>query len=75
MGGFSAIASNNGWVIALLGISIVFAGLVSLAVIISLFAQVLNWWNKKSYGASVQQFRNLLTRPRKEKGENTSRQS
>ena len=57
MGGFSAIASNNGWVIALLGISIVFTGLASLCLIISLFARILNWWNEKSLVVFVQPFK------------------
>lgn len=40
MGGFSGITAASGWLIAVLGISIVFLGLTSLAFIISLFPYV-----------------------------------
>jgi hypothetical protein len=45
MGGFSAISAANGWLIATLGISVVFFGLVSLALIISFFPLAIGWWN------------------------------
>ena len=45
MGGFSGITSGNGWLIAGLGVSIVFLGLVSLAVAISYFPRLVFWWN------------------------------
>ena len=45
MGGFSAISVGNGWLIAALGISVVFFGLVSLAVMISYFPRAIAWWN------------------------------
>ena len=45
MGGFSAITAANGWLIAALGISVVFFGLASLAFIITYFPRVINWWN------------------------------
>lgn len=45
MGGFSAITAANGWLIAALGISVVFFGLASLAFIITYFPRVIDWWN------------------------------
>lgn len=45
MDGFSAITSANGWLIAALGISVVFFGLVSLTFIISFFPRMIAWWN------------------------------
>ena len=45
MGGFSAIAAGNGWIISALGISVVFFGLASLAFIISYFPRAISWWN------------------------------
>ncbi len=45
MGGFSAISAGNGWMIAALGISVVFFGLASLAFIISYFPRTIDWWN------------------------------
>lgn len=45
MGGFSAITTANGWLIAALGISVVFFGLASLAFIITYFPRVIDWWN------------------------------
>ena len=46
MGGFSAISAGNGWLIAALGISVVFFGLVSLAFIITYFPRAIAWWNE-----------------------------
>lgn len=48
MGGFSAITGANGWLIAALGISVVFFGLASLAFIVSCFPRMLEWWNGQS---------------------------
>lgn len=45
MGGLSGIAAANGWLIALLGISVVFAGLASLSLILSCFSRVIDWKN------------------------------
>ncbi|UCE83839.1 MAG: OadG family protein [Deltaproteobacteria bacterium] len=45
MGGFSAINAANGWLIAALGISVVFFGLLSLAFIVSYFPRMIAWWN------------------------------
>jgi hypothetical protein len=45
MGGFSGITAASGWLIAALGISIVFLGLASLAFIISLFPYVIGRLN------------------------------
>jgi hypothetical protein len=45
MGGFSAINAASGWLIAALGISIVFFGLASLAFIITLFPHVFDRLN------------------------------
>lgn len=45
MGGFSGINAASGWLIAALGISIVFLGLASLAFIISLFPHVISRLN------------------------------
>lgn len=46
MGGFSAITTGNGWLIAALGISVVFFGLAALAFIISYFPRAIRWWNE-----------------------------
>ncbi len=45
MSGFSAISAGNGWMIAALGISVVFFGLASLAFIISYSPRTIDWWN------------------------------
>ena len=58
MGGFSAITAGNGWLIAALGISIVFFGLASLAFIISYFPRAITWWNE--YAESPKYFLPLL---------------
>jgi hypothetical protein len=49
MGGFSAISAGNGWLISVLGISVVFFGLASLAFIISYFPRAISWWNDHSH--------------------------
>jgi len=46
MTGFEAISANDGWAIALLGVSIVFSGLVSLSLIISQLPKVLQLLEK-----------------------------
>ena len=43
MGGFSAITAANGWLIAALGISVVFFGLAALAFIVSRFPTRVEW--------------------------------
>jgi hypothetical protein len=45
MTGFAAISAGNGWLISLLGISVVFFALAALASIISYFPRAINWWN------------------------------
>jgi len=49
MGGFSAISAGNGWLISALGISVVFFGLASLALVISYFPRAISWWNDHSH--------------------------
>jgi hypothetical protein len=51
MGGFSAISAGNGWLISALGISVVFFGLASLALVISYFPRAISWWNDHSHTA------------------------
>jgi hypothetical protein len=48
MVGFSAISDGNGWLIAALGISIVFFGLASLSFIITYFPRAIRWWNDQA---------------------------
>jgi hypothetical protein len=45
MGGFSAISAGNGWLISAMGISVVFFGLASLALVITYFPRAISWWN------------------------------
>jgi hypothetical protein len=45
MGGFSAISAGNGWLISAMGISVVFFGLASLALVITYFPRAVSWWN------------------------------
>ena len=45
MTGFAAISAGNGWLISVLGISVVFFGLAALAFIISYFPRGISWWN------------------------------
>ena len=63
MGGFSAISAGNGWLIAALGISIVFFGLVSLAFIITYFPRAIRWWNDHAQSPkyTVQLLRGLFS--------------
>ena len=48
MGALAAISAANGWLIAALGISIVFSGLAGLAILISNFPRALTWWDRQS---------------------------
>ena len=63
MGGFSAISAGNGWLIAAMGISVVFFGLASLAFIITYFPRAIRWWNDhaKSPKYTVQLLRSLFS--------------
>jgi len=45
--GIEAINANNGWAIAIVGIGIVFTGLVALSVAISQLHKLLLFWDKK----------------------------
>ena len=45
MEGFASITAGNGWLIAALGISVVFFGLASLAFIITYFPRAIGWWD------------------------------
>ena len=60
MGGFSAITSANGWLIAALGISVVFFGLVSLALAISYFPRMIGWWNLQTSESFVIRIKKIL---------------
>ncbi len=58
MYGLEAIARHNGWAISVLGISIVFTGLVSLSIILSQLYKVLAFWdNRKTH---FKNFKNLF---------------
>jgi hypothetical protein len=55
--GLEAIAHHNGWAISILGVSIVFTGLVSLALIISQLYKVLDFWdNRKTHIKNIKTF-------------------
>jgi hypothetical protein len=45
--GFDNIVANNGWAIAVVGASIVFAGLVALSFVISQIHKILELWEKR----------------------------
>ena len=47
MYGFENITANNGWAIAVVGASIVFAGLVLLSFVISQIHKILELWEKR----------------------------
>ena len=47
MYGFDNITANNGWAIAVIGASIVFAGLVALSFVISQIHKILELWEKR----------------------------
>jgi len=61
--GFNAISANNGWSIAVVGISIVFSGLVFLSIMISNLHKVLNVWENRSdlleFFKNMQRFRKV----------------
>ena len=46
--GMEAISAHNGWAIAIVGISIVFTGLVSLSLLLSMLPKILELWEDKS---------------------------
>jgi len=46
--GLEAINANNGWAISVVGVTIVFSGLVSLALVISRLYKVLELWENPS---------------------------
>lgn len=61
MSGFSAISAGNGWLITAIGISVVFTGLASLALVIFLFPRILAWWSGAQTGTSLwQRLRSLV---------------
>jgi hypothetical protein len=60
MVGFSGINAASGWLIAALGISIVFLGLASLALIISLFPHVFRRLNGQTPKSTVITLKNLI---------------
>ena len=47
MYGFDNITANNGWAMAVVGASIVFAGLVVLSFVISQIHKILELWEKR----------------------------
>jgi hypothetical protein len=47
LSGFEAISANNGWEYALLGVSIVFSGLVILSFVISQLHKLLTLWDNR----------------------------
>lgn len=55
MYGFDNIAANNGWAMAAVGASIVFAGLVVLSFVISQIHKILELWEKKDILKEPQQ--------------------
>jgi hypothetical protein len=68
MNGFSAISAGNGWLIAALGISVVFFGLASLAFIITYFPRSIRWWNDHAQTPkyTVELLRSLFSRRKTE---------
>ena len=63
MGGFSGITAASGWLVAALGISIVFLGLATLAFIISLFPYVIGRLNGQTPKSLLLGFKNLFRQP------------
>jgi hypothetical protein len=53
--GFEAIAAHNGWSIAVVGVSIVFSGLIMLSIIISQLYKVIDLWERR--GEYLEQWR------------------
>lgn len=60
MKGLEAVTAHNGWAISIVGASIVFTGLTSLALIISQIHKVLDFWENRT--ERLQQLKELLTR-------------
>ena len=54
MYGIEAISAYNGWVMAILGIAIVFTGLVTLSFVISRIHKVLYFLDKKKFTKNIQ---------------------
>jgi hypothetical protein len=69
MGGFSAISAGDGWLIAALGISVVFFGLASLSFIITYFPRAIRWWNDHAQTPkyTVELLRSFFSRHQREK--------
>lgn len=63
MGGFSGITAASGWLISALGISIVFLGLASLALIISLFPHLAGRLNAQAPESLALWLKKLFYRP------------
>jgi hypothetical protein len=63
MGGFAHISEASGWLVAGLGIAVVFAGLVTLSLAISLFPRMVAWWEAQTKSPFRERFRNLVRRP------------
>ena len=55
MYGFDNISANNGWAMAVIGATIVFAGLVVLSFVISQIHKVLEFWEKRGVRRERQQ--------------------
>ena len=62
MGGLAAITAANGWLIAFLGISVVFVGLASLSLILSGFSRVIAWHHTQSPQPVVPRLKGLFRR-------------
>jgi Na+-transporting methylmalonyl-CoA/oxaloacetate decarboxylase gamma subunit len=62
MGGIAAITAANGWLMAFLGMSVVFAGLASLSLILSCFSRVIAWQNAQSPQPMVPWLKSLFGR-------------
>ena len=62
MGGLAAITAANGWLMAFLGISVVFAGLASLSLILSCFSRIVAWQNAPSPPPMVAWLKDLCLR-------------
>lgn len=67
MGGLAGITAANGWLIAGLGISVVFAGLASLSLILACFSRLIDWKNTQPPKPLDQRLKSLFHR-RERKG-------
>jgi Na+-transporting methylmalonyl-CoA/oxaloacetate decarboxylase gamma subunit len=65
MGGLAAISAANGWLMAVLGMSVVFVGLASLSLILSCFSRVITWRNAQSPQPMVLWLKRLFSRREK----------